>query len=301
MRITIKVNNFSLDETLKSEQCPADFWFFDKKIKAWVTYVQLNEKYHKIVASQKGDKIQFKISASDIEREKIREVIQYILGLDFSLEDFLYKFSHDRYLMKIFKEGGGLRVMRDINKEYRILAAILTQNTSVKMIKTMQRRLILKFGQKIKVDGEEIHSLFTARAISDSNENELKKCKLGYRASYLLKLARALSRGSLSIKEVERLETEEARKYLMNFKGIGKKVADIILMYGFGRGDVFPIDRWVKNAIEREYLSQEEKEDEKIYEFAKRYFGKYAAFINLLIFNYERKKKTPYFNICIWR
>jgi len=87
----------------------------------------------------------------------------------------------------------------------------------------------------------------------------------------------------------------------MNFKGIGKKVADIILMYGFGRGDVFPMDRWVKNAIEREYFQQEKKREKEIYEFAKKYFGEYAAFVNLLIFNYERKKKTPYFNLCIWR
>jgi len=301
MKITIKVSNFSLDETLKSEQCPADLWFFDENAKVWVTYFSMNGNYYKIVASQKEDKIQVEIFPLGVEKEKIQEIIQYILGLNFSLEDFLSKFSQDKYLMKIFKVGNGLRVMRDVNQEYRILEAILTQNTSVKMIKTMQRKLIFEFGQKIKINEEEIHSLPTAASIASANEDELKKCKLGYRASYLLKLAQVLVQGNLSIKEIERLSTEKARDYLMNFKGIGKKVADIILMYGFGRGDVFPMDRWVKNAIEREYFQQEKKREKEIYEFAKKYFGEYAAFVNLLIFNYERKKKTPYFNLCIWR
>ncbi len=70
-------------------------------------------------------------------------------------------------------------------------------------------------------------------------------------------------------------------------------------MYGFGRRDTFPIDRWVKNAIKREYFKKEVSEKE-IYKFAKEYFGQHASFLNLLIFNYERKKRE-YSNICVWK
>ncbi len=86
----------------------------------------------------------------------------------------------------------------------------------------------------------------------------------------------------------------------MTFKGIGKKVADIILMYGFGRRDVFPMDLWVKKAIKREYFGNKDVSEKEIYEFAIKYFGDYASLLNLMIFSYERGEKE-FYNLCVWK
>jgi len=47
--------------------------------------------------------------------------------------------------------------------------------------------------------------------------------------------------GNLNSQKLEKMSTEKAKKYLISFRGIGNKVSDIILMYGFGRRDVFPL------------------------------------------------------------
>ena len=46
---------------------------------------------------------------------------------------------------------------------------------------------------------------------------------------------------------------DAAMKYLMSFKGIGKKVANCICLFGLHKLDACPIDVWVKKIIDEEY------------------------------------------------
>ena len=46
---------------------------------------------------------------------------------------------------------------------------------------------------------------------------------------------------------------EDARKALMTVKGIGPKVAECILLYGFHRLEGFPIDTWIKKVMTEFY------------------------------------------------
>lgn len=105
--------------------------------------------------------------------------------------------------------------------------------------------------------------------------------------------------GTLSPERLEKMPTEEAKKYLMSFKGIGRKVSDLILMYGFKRGDVFPLDIWVKKAIKREYFGGQEVPEKEVYKWAREYFQEYASLFNLMIFLYERGCKERYYNYCV--
>lgn len=254
-----------------------------------------------IVFGPKGDELEIKTLPSEVDSREIITKIKYIFWLDYPLEDLDCQFSNDKYLRKIFAEGKSLRIMRDLNKEYRILEAVLTQNTSVRMIKRMQKELFTHYGEKRKINGEEIHIYPKAKTIANVSESDLReKCKLGSRASYFKGIAQAIVDKKILIEELEKMSTEDAREFLMKFKGIGKKVADIILMYGFGRQDVFPLDLWVKRAIEREYFKAKQVTEKEVYEFARDYFGMHASLANLMIFYKERKQKK-FFNINIWR
>jgi N-glycosylase/DNA lyase len=97
------------------------------------------------------------------------------------------------------------------------------------------------------------------------------------------------------------MNTDEAKSFLMKFKGIGGKVSDLILMYGFGRCDVFPLDIWVKRALKREYFRNNNVSDKELYKFAREYFGNFASIINIMIFTYERRNKSQFYNYCVWR
>ena len=69
--------------------------------------------------------------------------------------------------------------------------------------------------------------------------------KCGYRDEYLYSVIQSIASG-FDLDKVNMLTSDEANKYLCNLKGVGNKVADCILLYGFHKTDVFPTDTWIK-------------------------------------------------------
>ena len=166
----------------------------------------------------------------------------------------------------------------------------------------MQRNLFINYGCRVKVEDEIIYTYPDINRIANDDVRAIKeKLKCGYRAEYIKILANAILSGQLDINEIDTLDTDSARQYLLNFKGIGPKVADLILMYGFSKKDVFPTDIWARRTIGKVYFEGEEPSPKKIRNFVKEYFGEYASLINLMIFYFERRNKNNFFNICIWR
>ena len=303
-KFELAIKNFSLDKTILSEQCPAELWYFEELAKEWISYIPINKKWFKVCLKQKNNKliIHYFPKAEKEEKESLEEAIKYIFWIDYDFEDLYSAFHDDKYIKNLLRNSEGIRVMRDINKEYRTYEAVITQFNSVKRIKKMQNLLFKNYGEKVKIGNEEIYTYPKADRIAKVSEKELReKIKLGYRAPYLLNMAKEITNDKTIIEKIDIMKTKEARKYLMNFKGIGIKIADIILMYGFGKRDAFPLDVWVKNAIKREYFENKDVSNKEIMEFACNYFGKYASIINLLIFSNERESEKEFFNFCIWK
>ena len=78
---------------------------------------------------------------------------------------------------------------------------------------------------------------------------------LGYRASYISSVAGAVCDGKLDIESISRLSYDEAYAALIQIKGIGPKVANCIMLYGFHFMESYPIDTWMKKIIAEDYQS----------------------------------------------
>lgn len=63
----------------------------------------------------------------------------------------------------------------------------------------------------------------------------------GQKARYALGLAEAVAARTLNLKALEQADDDTVRTTLMAFKGIGAWTADIYLMFGMGRPDVWPV------------------------------------------------------------
>ena len=70
--------------------------------------------------------------------------------------------------------------------------------------------------------------------------------------------------------------------------GIGPKVADCILLFSLKKGEVFPIDVWVKRVMEKIYF-KENKSLKEIKKYANDNFGKYAGIIQQHLFHNVRE------------
>ena len=120
----------------------------------------------------------------------------------------------------------------------------------------------------------------TYEKIASLDVSDLDIIKSGYRAKYIHSAAKALAEGNFSFEKLEKMDTEEARKYTLQLNGVGRKVADCFLLFGMAKYDAFPIDTWMKKA-ENHY-------DKKTYGSN---FGEFAGIAQQYIFYYARSKK----------
>ena len=73
---------------------------------------------------------------------------------------------------------------------------------------------------------------------------------MGYRAKYLEKAVSDVLSGKIDEKKIRSLKTADARSALLEIFGVGNKVADCVLLFGLSRFDSFPVDVWVKRAMD---------------------------------------------------
>ena len=76
----------------------------------------------------------------------------------------------------------------------------------------------------------------------------------------------------------------------MKLKGVGRKVADCILLFGYHKTDVFPTDTWVVKAY-RHYFSHVESNAVTISNKFVEIFGELSGFAQQYLFYQMRENK----------
>jgi len=282
---------FNLFSTINCEQCPSDAWF--PRGDGYYTHFMLEDRWVRPFVVQKNHNLEVSVinqRVSGGELKQIKNLILYQFWHEYDLLDFYQKFSSDSYMGRLIKVCGGLRVMRDWNLFWRFIEAICTQNASVKQIRAMDRLIRMNFGEKIVFpDGEVFYAFPEPEVLAKLPEKELQeKTKVGYRARFLINAAKIVLNGDLDLAELEHIQTNEAREVLTQIDGVGPKIADIILLYGLGKSDAFPMDIWLKKALSREYFGHERVSENKLRKFALEKFGEHAGIAHLYMFSFER-------------
>lgn len=261
----IKLNeNFNLKTTLECGQC-----FRFKEEDSGVFLIAAKDMFVK--ASVEKDELRL----INIRREDIGFWLNYF-DLDLNYKTVLEKLSDsDETFMKIASQITGIRILNQDIWE-ALCSFIISQNNNIPRIKGIIQRLCENFGSKID-DNNDIYSFPTAELISKLEESDLDVLRAGFRNRYILDAARKVASGEIELESLKDISLEDARKTLMKIKGVGPKVADCTLLYGVHRLEAFPMDVWMKRAMEKLYLGK----DGSI-------FGKYAGIAQQYIFHYSR-------------
>jgi N-glycosylase/DNA lyase len=119
-------------------------------------------------------------------------------------------------------------------------------------------------------------------------KNNLQACGVGYRAKYIIQASKIVQ-NKLNLDDLARMKYEDAFHTILELPGVGPKVADCILLYGFGMGEAFPVDVWIKRIIEHLYFSSKELKPSEVREFGREIFGAYAGYVQLYLFHFARK------------
>lgn len=90
----------------------------------------------------------------------------------------------------------------------------------------------------------EYHAFPSVEKLASAGEDFYASIGAGYRAAYLDRVAKTLL--DEDVNEWKKLSTSDLRSKLLSLYGVGRKVADCALLFGFSRFDVFPVDTWIK-------------------------------------------------------
>jgi N-glycosylase/DNA lyase len=111
-----------------------------------------------------------------------------------------------------------------------------------------------------------------------------REANLGYRDRYVAETARLVASGAVDLEALDRLSTDELRDALMGLPGVGRKVAECVALFAYGRLEVFPVDTWIRRAYSDVYLAGESHSDRAIAELARKRFGRFAGVAQQYLF-----------------
>ncbi len=182
----------------------------------------------------------------------------------------------DNVLKNVIKFGEGIRILKGDLLEV-IFSFVISANNNISRIKKIINILCEKAGQ----DMGGYYAFPSLEALSTLPFEFYSSLGAGYRDKYLFKLSRQLV--GVDLDEKKRLNTTELRNWLISLAGIGPKVADCILLFGFGRTDVFPVDTWIEKVYNTCYYSGN-KNRKQIAEFLVNRFGDLAGYAQQYLF-----------------
>ena len=178
----------------------------------------------------------------------------------------------------------GLRLLNQ-DREEMLYSFIISQNNNIPRIKGIISRICGGLSEKREFLGEEFYPFPTSLQLDGAGVEFFRKAGCGYRDNYLVQTsARVASEG---IKHLENLSTQELKKQLLTYKGVGGKVADCIALFGFGKRDSFPVDTWIEK-IYREDFGGELTDREKITKYFLNLFGQDAGYVQQYLFYGKR-------------
>lgn len=209
------------------------------------------------------------------------------LSADYSAIKEFYKY--DSILSDAISFGSGIRILRQDPYEM-VITFILSANNHIPRIKKTVERLSESYGNKICSPFGIRFSFPKPETLAAAHPDDLRKiCGVGFRDMRIVETSRLISSGSFSLDSVFKMDTDTAREYLMELPGVGPKVADCILLFGFGKRDVFPVDTWIQKIMRKYYIS-DDFPSSKIGAYGKHLFGAYSGLAQQYLFYYAREK-----------
>lgn len=197
------------------------------------------------------------------------------------------EFEKDELLSKAVKFGYGIRLLKQDPFEL-LISFIISANNRIPMIKKAIERISAKYGEELQYKGKTYYSFPTLEQFVIKDEAEAEAMGVGFRAKYIMNSLEDLRQGKYNLKEIKESTDDECHKQLQQFSGVGPKVADCIMLFSMQKYSAFPVDVWVKRAMQFFYVAPDVSLP-KIREFARNKFGELSGFAQQYLFYYARE------------
>ena len=276
---TFPVGDYSLDATLASGQA----FRWQQSHPSWIGVVGARW-------------VRLRSDTSSITAEAAEPVADWLwlvdyLQLDLDLSTLLLSFPDDEPMRTAVNACHGLRLLRQ--DPWECLASfILSSTKQIIQIQQIIAALCERFGDPLPAPAafSPVYSFPSAARLARATEAELRACKMGFRAPYLLATARAIAGGQLDLEHLRQMSVDDAREQLMALTGVGAKIANCVLLFAYGFQAAFPVDVWVAKALRQLYFPRRRVTLPRLHRFAHTHFGPNAGYAQQYLFHYMRTK-----------
>ena len=228
--------------------------------------------------------------------DKNNKDIHNFFRFDDNFQKIKNQLAKDKVVKDAIENFPGMRILRQDPFQCYI-SFIVSSNSNIPNIQTRLEKLCKTFGEKKIIHGRETFLFPEPERLSDASIRNIAKCGLGYRSKYVKEAATAVNKGIIDFSSLKKLDYHDARDDLCQVFGIGKKVADCILLFSLDKLEAVPLDRWVLRILQKYYSNEfqiktksiTDKTYDDLHNKIIDHFGKYAGYAQQFLFKNERE------------
>ena len=270
------VENFELDHIFECGQC---FRWNKQDNGNYIGVV-----YGKVIEVEKKDN---DVKIYNINEDEFNKIWCDYFDLKRNYTAIKEKFEKDPLLKRSVKFGHGIRLLQQEPFELTI-SFIISSNNRIPMIKRAINNLSLKWGKAIEYKGQTYYAFPTHVDLEGASLEEIQSCGLGFRSKYVKDTVHRVHSGEVNLEFIKCQSDDVCHEELQKLSGIGPKVSDCIMLFSMQKYSAFPVDVWVKRAMQFFYLAPDVSLP-KIRIFARDKFEDLAGFAQQYLFYYARE------------
>ena len=264
-------------------------------------YVEyLTVAYGKIInvaQRQMGELIFF-----DEWNEAYESTVSHYFSFDTDYDEIrreIISLTDSEWLKRAAESAKGIVILRQEPWE-TLFSFIISQNNNIPRIRKIIRSICSEYGNNLALSGG-LSACPVGRCDGAPSEEKCMECGIcfafpraseilenpdkllpshpGFRYKYLIDAAERVGSGEIDLDDIAKAASYDyTTERLKQIKGVGDKVASCAALFGFGNLEAFPIDVWMKRAID-DYFDG--SLDHKA-------LGQYAGVAQQYIFHYIR-------------
>jgi N-glycosylase/DNA lyase len=265
--IAFRVEGFDLRQTLESGQCFR--WHCLGKRDYWGVVQGCALR-----AKQTDADLHVRLLAGVPPRE-FRSFVSSYFDLERDYTSLLERLRGDPVMASLLPSHPTIRILRQDPFEV-IVSFVISANNHIPRIRTIIERLCRYYGSALETPFGRAYTFPPPAALARARVSDLRhRCGVGYRDVYVRSVAQAIAAADFT--SWERLPTDVLRARLRELDGVGEKVAECILLFGYHRLEAFPVDTWIFRAMAELYFSGDRPRPADIRALAVRRFGDAAG------------------------
>lgn len=225
----IQIDNLDLEQVAASGQC-----FRWKKLDENKYFIPMVNEAVEVVQNSN----MFEFSCSE---DEFNNIWRYYLDIDTDYGQLITQIDeNDTFLSEAAMYGSGIRILNQ-NFWEMMISFIISQNNNIPRITGCLNSLCERFG-----------GFPDCNTLKNCSVEDLAGLGLGYRDEYIICAANYYDEAS-TVNNLCTMTYDDAMKELMSIKGIGRKVANCICLFGLHMLEACPIDVWMKKIIDEDY------------------------------------------------